>query len=139
MNLIYGLDVTSPKTNQPILVVEDSDDIRFLLVELLQDEGHTVIAVRSGEEAIKQALVCKPSLILMDISLPGIDGWETVKRLREITQFSATPIFALTGYVGQQHQDQAMAVGCTGFISKPFDMDVLLAQVANSLPVNCLN
>lgn len=116
-----------------VLVVEDSDDIRHLLWELLEDEGYLVHLAATGEEGILKAQAHQPHLILMDLSLPGINGWEVVRRLRANPQFELTPILALTAHASSRDEQNALAAGCSGYISKPFDMDDLLNRLETML------
>ena len=127
--LATALDIGRTKSAL-ILVVEDSEDIRALLNELLEDEGYRLVFAVNGEEGLEMAQAHSPQLVLMDLSLPGIDGWETVRRLRQFPQFRQTPVLALTAHATQRDQQRALDAGCTGYISKPFDADELLAKVA---------
>lgn len=117
-----------------ILVVEDSEDIRTLLIELLEDEGYRVIFAADGEAGIAQANLYNPQLILMDLSLPGLNGWQTVRRLRQQPEFADTPIVALTAHATDRDEERALEAGCSGYISKPFDMNNLLEQVVIFMP-----
>ncbi len=117
-----------------ILIVEDSDDIRALLSELLEDEGYRVVTASNGEDGLKAAQVHYPQLILMDLSLPGMDGWETVRNLRRLPDFAQTPIVALTAHATKRDEERALAAGCTGYISKPFDADRLLTELQAFVP-----
>jgi two-component system cell cycle response regulator DivK len=114
-----------------ILIVEDSEDIRALLEELLEGEGYSLVFATNGEEGMEMAKREQPNLILMDLSLPGMDGWEAVYRLREMPEFKKTPIVALTAHATRKDEERALAVGCTGYISKPFDMEKLLQYIAS--------
>jgi two-component system cell cycle response regulator DivK len=114
-----------------ILVVEDSEDIRALLEELLEAEGYNLIFATNGEEGLTLAQQENPTIILMDLSLPGMDGWEAVYRLRQLPEFATTPIIALTAHATRKDEERALAVGCTGYISKPFDMEKLLDYIAS--------
>ena len=117
-----------------ILIVEDSEDIRYLLVQLLEEEGYRTEVATDGEAGFSAAQRLQPQLILMDLSLPGMDGWETVRRLRRLSQFTSTPIIALTAHATDKDKERALAAGCTAYISKPFDMETLLEQLAKYLP-----
>jgi len=119
-----------------LLVVEDSEDIRKLLEELLEAEGYNLIFATNGEEGLETAKRERPDIILMDLSLPGMDGWETVFRLRQLTEFKATPIIALTAHATRKDEERALAAGCTGYVSKPFDMEKLLDYIASFVTQN---
>ena len=113
-----------------VMVVEDSEDIRTLLEELLEAEGYSLVFATNGEEGLETAQRERPDLILMDLSLPGMDGWETVYRLRQLPEFKATPVIALTAHATRKDEERALAAGCTGYVSKPFDMEKLLDYIA---------
>ncbi len=117
-----------------ILIVEDSEDIRSMLVELLEDEGYHTAVATNGQEGLDSAQHLQPALILMDLSLPGMDGWETVRRLRRLPSFKSTPIIALTAHASEMDKQRALAAGCSAYISKPFDMETLLEQLSLFLP-----
>lgn len=114
-----------------ILIVEDSEDIRSLLEELLSGEGYDLVFATNGEEGLETAKKAHPDIILMDLSLPGMDGWETVYRLRQLDEFKQTPVIALTAHATRKDEERALAAGCTGYVSKPFDMEKLLDYVAS--------
>ena len=135
MSIIFDTMLTTAlDTSQPqsalILIVEDSEDIRALLNELLEDEGYRLVFAVNGEDGLATAQTSSPQLILMDLSLPGMDGWETVRQLRHLSQFKQTPILALTAHATQRDHQRALEAGCTDYISKPFDAEELLAKVA---------
>lgn len=109
-----------------ILVVDDSEDMRFLLEQLLEDDGYAVILAEDGQEAISQAQQGNPDLILMDMSLPLMNGWEAVAYLRQQGPFRHTPIIAVTAHVSKSDEERAFAVGCNAHVGKPFDVVMLL-------------
>lgn len=113
-----------------ILVVEDSEDIRMLLEQILEDQGYELLFAENGLEAINQAHAQHPDLILMDLSLPVMTGWEAIEHLRQITEFKQTPIVALTAHASKADQNKALQAGCSSYLSKPFDIDQLLSCVA---------
>ncbi|OJV97197.1 MAG: two-component system response regulator [Chloroflexi bacterium 54-19] len=119
-----------------VLVVEDSEDIRTLLEELLEAEGYNLVFATNGEEGLEKAKREHPDIILMDLSLPGMDGWETVYRLRQLAEFKTTPVIALTAHATRKDEERALAAGCTGYISKPFDMENLLNYIASFVTKN---
>lgn len=148
MGLIFDSQTDSPQNNNlaqtnettayypRIMIVEDSEDIRTLLAELLEGEGYNLVFATNGEEGLETAKKIHPDIILMDFSLPGMDGWETVYHLRQLSDFKKTPIVALTAHATRKDEERALAVGCTGYISKPFDMDKLLQYLATFGPSN---
>ncbi len=118
---------------QHILVVDDSEDMRDLLQRLLERAGYRVVLAEDGQASLTQAKLHHPDLVLMDLSLPDLDGWEAVKHLRKMPEFRTTPIIAVTAHVSPQEAERAIAAGCTTHIGKPFDMRVLLQEVARLL------
>ena len=114
------------QNNKTILIVDDSEDMRTLLGQVLEDEGYTLFFAEDGNMAIAQAVAHHPNIILMDMSLPGISGWEAVEQLRKMPDFLHTPIIAVTAYVTKADEERAKAVGCDAHMGKPFDiMEVL--------------
>jgi two-component system, cell cycle response regulator DivK len=118
---------------QQILVVDDSEDMRVLLGWVLEKAGYRVIFAADGQSSLTQAKQYLPDLILMDLSLPDINGWEAVSHLRKIPAFRTTPIIAVTAHVSPVETERAMAIGCTAHIGKPFDARILLQELARLL------
>ena len=116
-----------------ILIVDDSEDIRVLLSDFLQDEGYNVICAEDGSTTLMQAQDHHPDLILMDISLPGINGWQTVQYLRNIPEFCSTPIIAVTAHATKEEAEHSLTVGCNAHVSKPFDLEEILKQIVSLL------
>ena len=115
---------------QHILVVDDSEDMRDLLQRLLERAGYRVVLAADGQASLTQAKRHHPDLVLMDLSLPDMDGWEAVRHLRKMHEFATIPIIAVTAHVSPREAERAMAAGCTAHIGKPFDTRVLLQEVA---------
>lgn len=109
-----------------VLLVDDSHAILDVFTEVLTDHGLRVRTAYSGEEAIEQALAQHPDLILLDLKMPGIDGYETTRRLKADPRTSKIPVLLFTG---EQDDDKAHAAGCAGIIKKPCTKDVFLAAV----------
>ncbi|MFL5590199.1 MAG: response regulator [Ktedonobacteraceae bacterium] len=118
---------------QRILVVDDSEDMRDLLQRLLERAGYRVVVAADGQASLTQAKRHHPDLVLMDLSLPDMDGWEAVRHLRKMREFATIPIIAVTAHVSPREAERAMAAGCTAHIGKPFDTRVLLQEVARLL------
>lgn len=116
-----------------ILVVDDSEDMRVMLYELLHDEEYAVLLAENGQEALDKATLHHPDLILMDMSLPGMDGWEVVKHLRNMNEFCTTPIIAVTAHAAKGDAERSLAAGCTSHVNKPFDILTLLEQIEGLL------
>src|SRR6202035_1827303 len=96
---------------QQILVVDDSEDMRDLLQRLLERAGYRVVVAEDGQASLTQAKRHHPDLILMDLSLPDMDGWEAVGHLRKMREFRSTPIIAVTAHVSPQESARAMVAG----------------------------
>ena len=120
--------------NQPlILVVDDYQDAREMYAEYLQFSGFRVAEARNGNEAVEQAFALKPDLILMDLSLPGIDGWELARILKGDGRTSAIPIIALTAHALHGEQARALEAGCDAFVTKPCLPNALADELARVL------
>ncbi|MBW1715871.1 MAG: response regulator [Deltaproteobacteria bacterium] len=120
---------SSPK----ILVVEDNQDNREMVVKVLKFNGYQVVEAVDGEEAIEKAKVEGPDLILLDIFLPKMDGYEATRRLKGDTSLRNIPIIALTAHAMKGSMEEALAVGCDGYISKPIDVRDLPKQIQHFL------
>jgi len=117
-----------------ILIVEDFDDFRFSLRRLLEIEGYEVIEATDGMQAINIASQSLPDLILMDLSLPGLDGLETTRRLRQTEQLKVIPIIAISAHDTEDFHDDAIIAGCNAYITKPVDFDQLETAISKLLP-----
>ena len=116
-----------------ILVVDDYQDAREMYAEYLQFSGFRVAEARNGNEAVEQAFALKPDLILMDLSLPGMDGWEATRRLKADDSTRHIPIVALTGHALAGASDGAKKAGCDSFVTKPCLPDDLVVEVRRML------
>jgi two-component system, cell cycle response regulator DivK len=112
-----------------ILVVEDNPDNMKLVTWILEDDHYEVTGVCSGEACLEQVQRDTYDAVLMDISLPGIDGKEATRRLRAMDQFRALPIIALTAHAIKGEDDDIRAAGVTDLITKPLDEDQLLKRL----------
>jgi two-component system cell cycle response regulator DivK len=120
--------------NQPlILVVDDYQDAREMYAEYLQFSGFRVAEAKNGNEAVEQAFALKPDLILMDLSLPGMDGWEATRRLKADDRTKQIPIVALTGHALAGASEGAKKAGCDSFVTKPCLPDDLVVEVRRML------
>jgi len=115
-----------------ILIVEDVALNRDLLVQLLEDNYRLVIA-EDGAAALDRATESKPDLILMDLSLPHMDGWEATRKLKADAALSHIPVIALTAHAMRSHEDRARASGCDDFLAKPIDETLLFEKIASYL------
>jgi len=116
-----------------ILVVDDYQDAREMYAEYLQFSGFRVAEARNGNEAVDQAFALKPDLILMDLSLPGMDGWEATRRLKADDTTKHIPIVALTGHALAGASEGARKAGCDAFVTKPCLPDDLVKEVRRML------
>jgi CheY-like chemotaxis protein len=116
-----------------ILVVDDYDDAREMYAEYLQFCGFRVAEARNGNEALEQAFTVKPDLILMDLSLPGMDGWEATRQLKADERTRHIPVVALTGHALAGASEGAKRAGCDSFVTKPCLPDDLVVEVRRML------
>jgi two-component system, cell cycle response regulator DivK len=116
-----------------ILVVDDYQDAREMYAEYLQFSGFRVAEARNGNEALQQAFALKPDLILMDLSLPGMDGWEATRRLKADASTQHIPVVALTGHALAGASEGARRAGCDSFVTKPCLPDDLVVEVRRML------
>ena len=117
-----------------ILIIEDQDDNRTIMRDLLNTAGYRLIEAVDGEEGVKLAQSERPDLILMDIQLPILDGYEATRRIRASVELKSIPIIAVTSYALSGDDAKARAAGCDGYVAKPFSPRELLAKVREFLP-----
>ena len=118
-----------------ILVVDDNQDNRELVVKVLTAKGYQIHEAVDGEEALSKVAETRPDLILMDISIPKLDGYEVTRRLKSNDAFHAIPVIALTAHAMKGDREKALAAGCDGYISKPINVRELPDQIKPFLPV----
>jgi two-component system cell cycle response regulator DivK len=116
-----------------VLAVDDQEDNRRILRDLLTSVGYEVIEAVTGEEAVTLAESQRPDLILMDIQLPGIDGYEATRRIKSNPTLRAIPLIVVTSYALSGDDAKAMAAGADAYVSKPFSPRALLAKVREHL------
>jgi two-component system, cell cycle response regulator DivK len=117
-----------------ILVVEDQEDNRQIVRDLLTTTDYEVIEAENGEEALAAIAKQQPDLILMDIQLPMMDGYEATRRIKADPALRAIPIIAVTSYALSGDEEKARAAGCDDFVPKPFSPRQLLAKIQKYLP-----
>ena len=117
-----------------ILIVEDTEDNRQIIRDLMTSAGYELIEAVDGIEGVATAEREHPDLILMDIQLPGIDGYEATRRIRAIPALAKVPIIAVTSYALSGDEAKTRAAGCDGYVAKPFSPRQLLAKVREFLP-----
>ena len=116
-----------------ILYVEDNDDNVFMLKPRLERKGYTVIIAVDGEAGIALAQRENPDLILMDLELPGIDGWEATRQLKNLPETSSIPVIAVSAHAMSGDRERALAAGCDEFEAKPVAMPELLKKIRTLL------
>lgn len=121
-------------SSKRVLLVEDFEDSRTGLRKLLEIEGYEVIEAADGEQAIEAALSSKPDIILMDLSLPVMDGFIATMKIKEDVTMSGVPIIALSARDVDEVQRMVTSAGCIDFVTKPVELSVLLAQMDKYLP-----
>lgn len=112
-----------------ILLVEDNELNRDMLSRRLQRRGFQVTTAIEGEGAIEQAKTMKPDLILMDMGLPGLNGWDATRRLKADPETAPIPVVALTAHAMSGDREQALSAGCNAFETKPVELDRLLNTI----------
>jgi len=116
-----------------ILLVDDFEDTRTMYGRMLSFQGFRVIEAADGEAAVEQAQTALPDLVVMDLGLPKIDGWEATRRLKADTRTQDIPILALTGYTRDESVRRAKAAGCDALFTKPCSPDKLVAKIREML------
>ncbi|MCZ6627243.1 MAG: response regulator [SAR324 cluster bacterium] len=116
-----------------ILVVEDQEDNRRILRDLLTSQGYEIIEAVTGMEGIKLARERRPDLILMDIQLPDLEGYEVARQIKSIDELKDIPIIAVTSYALSGDDVKAYEAGCSDYVSKPFSPRALLVKVQQHL------
>jgi CheY-like chemotaxis protein len=125
--------MSDQKDNPLVLVVEDYQDAREMYAAYLQFSGYRVAEATNGIEAIEQANELMPDIILMDLALPKMDGWEATGRLKMSDKTRHIPIVALTGHALAGHAERARQAGCDAFVTKPCLPDALVAEIRRML------
>lgn len=116
-----------------ILLIEDNEQNRYLATFLLEKRGYQVLAALDGFQGIEMAEKEKPDLVLLDIQLPGMDGYEVARKLRQNPALSATPIVAVTSYAMTGDKEKTIAAGCNGYIEKPINPDTFGYEISRFL------
>jgi two-component system cell cycle response regulator DivK len=120
--------------NRRILVVEDHEDNRRILRDLLSSRGYDLVEAEDGEQALAMAEDRRPALILMDVQIPLLDGYEVTRRLKANPEMSAIPIIVVTSYALSGDESKARAAGCNAYVSKPYSARRLLAKIQEYIP-----
>jgi len=117
-----------------VMVVEDFEDNRFMMRRLLEMSGYRVLEAVNGEEAVELAFRERPQLILMDLSLPQLDGLAATRRIRQYPDMRDVPIVAVSAHDTADFHADALAAGCNDYVTKPIDFDQLEALLSRLLP-----
>jgi CheY-like chemotaxis protein len=126
--------MTSETLDNPlVLVVDDFLDAREMYAEYFMFSGFRVVEAANGAEALEKAIEASPQVILMDLSMPGMDGWEATRRLKADARTKDIPVIALTGHALTGFQESAKLAGCDAFVTKPCLPDTLVAEVRRLL------
>ena len=115
--------------NKTILLIEDNEQNRYLATFLLEKRGYSVVPASDGVTGIELGLCFQPKGILLDIHLPGLDGYEVARALRRNVLLNGVPIIAVTSYAMAGDREKAMAAGCDGYMEKPIDPDTFVSEV----------
>ena len=116
-----------------VLVVDDFQDNREMFAEFLLISGFRVAEAATGQEALEQAFALIPDVILMDLSLPGLDGWEATRRLKS-SEIRSVPVIGLTAHAMSGDREKAMEAGCDDYDTKPVEIERLIGKIAALLP-----
>jgi len=117
-----------------VLYIEDNEQNYYLVNVLLKTKDYRVLWAQDGQEGIDKAVQSKPDLILLDIQLPVMDGYEVAKMLRSNPELNKIPVIAVTSYAMSGDREKALSAGCNGYIEKPIDPDTFLAQIDKYFP-----
>lgn len=122
--------------NDEILLIEDNEQNRYLVTFLLEASGFTVVSASTGVHGIHLATKMVPRLVLLDIQLPLMDGYEVARELRKIAALAAVPIVAVTSYAMPGDKEKALEAGCNGYIEKPIDPGTFISQIKEYMAVS---
>ncbi|MBP6864573.1 MAG: response regulator [Candidatus Didemnitutus sp.] len=112
-----------------VLLIEDNEQNRYLATFLLEQHGYKVVAAPDGVSGIATAVSLRPDLILLDIQLPGMDGYAVARALREIESLRRIPIVAVTSYAMVGDREKSLSAGCNGYIEKPINPDTFVSEI----------
>ena len=119
-----------------ILYVEDNEDNVYMLSRRLKRKGFEIVVAVDGEQGVEMATSEKPDLILMDLSLPKMDGWTATKRIKSNNDLKSIPIIALSAHAMEEHKQRAIESGCNDYDTKPVDIERLLSKISAQLGTN---
>jgi two-component system cell cycle response regulator DivK len=127
-------EVPMKRNNDLCLLVEDFEDSRFMMRRLLEMAGYAVVEASDGEQAVQLAIREQPALILMDLSLPKMDGLTATKQIREHKGVGGTPIVAVSAHDSPESRNEALDAGCNDYVTKPIDFDQLSELLKRFMP-----
>ena len=116
-----------------VLIIEDNEQNLYLISFLLKQQGYEVIAAVNGPEGIEKAKLHRPHLILLDIQLPGMDGFEVLDHLRRDPEMDSIPIIAVTSHAMVGDRERILSAGCTSYIEKPIDPETFVEEIRGFL------
>jgi CheY-like chemotaxis protein len=128
--------IESRMAERTVMVVDDAPDIRELLGMMLKVRGCRVVEAENGEQALEVAPKERPDLILMDLSMPVLDGYETTRRLKARPELSRIPVVAVSAFCDTQNMSKALSAGCDECVSKPVDFGIIDGLLRKHLHVN---
>jgi len=126
-------DQSDNREQKKILVVDDNQDSRELVMKILGKKNYHLLEAYDGEDALNKIIAEKPDLVLMDISMPKIDGYEVTRRLKTMDDYKDIPIIALTAHAMKGDCEKALAAGCKGYITKPINIREFNDQIEQYL------
>lgn len=133
-DLLLAADSTGAPARPRILVIEDNPDMRDFLQRILERRGYSYLGAADGVEGMELALSERPDLVLMDLSLPTLDGYEVTRLLKANPEYAAMPILAVTAHARTVDQEHALEAGCDAYISKPYSIHQLFDLIERFLP-----
>lgn len=126
--------MNAAETKGRVLLIEDNEQNRYLLTFLLERRGYQVVAAEDGPRGIELARTSSPGMILLDIQLPAMDGYQVAQALRALDGLRGTPIVAVTSYAMPGDREKALAAGCTGYIEKPINPATFVEEMETCWP-----
>ncbi len=122
--------------NDRLLIIEDNEQNLYMMRFLLERNGFTIIGAEDGPKGIEMALTCRPLAILLDIQLPGMDGYAVAAELKKHSELATVPIIAVTSYAMVGDRENILAAGATGYIEKPINPETFVEEIMHYLPNN---
>ena len=127
------MDNDAGTTGKKVLLVEDNLHNRRIFARILSHYGYQVVEAVNGVEAVEKTQSLRPDLVLMDLSLPVMDGWEATRKIKMMPELAGIPVVALTAHAMDDDEEKALEAGCDGYLAKPISPKKLVAEVARLL------